>query len=366
MRENRNVQPGLCRGLLAGLLFCIKASIVFGQGSAFVLGDLRYELINTIGESDESEIFFSNIVAVETDDQDNIYVLDRTPYTLWKIGANGIVHWKIEENGKGPGELQQARSVHYRDKKIYVGNQFGRRIDVFTADGALVRTISQETMGIDQFNVAGFVDDSTLVLTSPRKTPIGIIFNFLSIINDTITVSSSRSFFDTTSDQLEGFSVMYPTSASIGSIAIQHIHAGETAVLNRSMDIVGTYYENGTRYLPPQIQITSRGPVPHIPTLTHAPVDIDGQFWLTEVAWVDGYSDADDYLEAVTSQNDPKLKWNSIAVLIDRSGTPIASYSPFDKPVDHAHKMFYAGKNGLLVTQPSPDFPYLNVYRRRK
>ena len=281
-------------------------------------------------------------------------------------GRFRIVQWKLEGNGKAPGELQLASSVHYHDNKIYVGNQSGRRIDVFTVEGELVRTISHETMGIDQFLVAGFIDDSTLVLTSPRKMPVGIIFHFLSIINDTITESYSRSFFDTTSDQLEGMSVTYPTSASSGSIAVEHIHSGETVVLNRSLDIVGAYYENGTRYLQPQFQRTSRGLVPHIPTLTYAPVDVDGQFWLTEIGWVDGYSDADDYLKAVSSQNDPNLTWNTIAVLIDRSGTPIASYSPFDKPVDHAHKMFYAGKNGLLVTQPSPDFPYLNVYRRRK
>ncbi|HSH50466.1 MAG TPA: hypothetical protein VK982_01970, partial [Bacteroidales bacterium] len=70
---------------------------------------LSFELVQVYGTDypDDNAVFSSvnGILSVDTDEFANVYVLDNDAHMLVKFSPDGEVLWKIDQKGKGPGDL---------------------------------------------------------------------------------------------------------------------------------------------------------------------------------------------------------------------------------------------------------------------
>jgi hypothetical protein len=107
-----------------------------------LFGEIEFELKEdlSIGDEEDENLAFYNMVRVETDSEGNIYVLDRENCRIQKFDKDGNYLQTIGRKGQGPGEFERPYRISFDSQQnIYVHEV--RDIDVFDASGKFVRTI---------------------------------------------------------------------------------------------------------------------------------------------------------------------------------------------------------------------------------
>lgn len=84
---------------------------------------------------DNEDYRFINPVAVDLDENNNIYILEYTNCSINKFDVNGKFISNFGRMGQGPGEFKQSNSMVILNNKIYVSDLLQRRVVVFNIDG---------------------------------------------------------------------------------------------------------------------------------------------------------------------------------------------------------------------------------------
>lgn len=110
------------------------AEPVYGE----ILFDLEEDL--SIGREDDDNYMFYRPRKINTDDQGNIYILERGNHRIQKFDLNGQYLQTIGQKGQGPGEFERPYSFFLdKNKNIYVTE--GRKIQIFNSEGEFLRSI---------------------------------------------------------------------------------------------------------------------------------------------------------------------------------------------------------------------------------
>jgi len=113
------------------------------------------KFIQKIGdiESDEDSYQLFEPRFCARDSESNIYIADCGNYRIQKYDMNGNYIATIGRQGQGPGEFQSINGLDIdRDNSIYVSDNEGFRIQVFSGDGALLKFI-KHNREISQFRL---------------------------------------------------------------------------------------------------------------------------------------------------------------------------------------------------------------------
>lgn len=104
---------------------------------------VRFEVVQTFGADQEPvEATLSNVTDIFTDDSLNVYILDHETNKLLSFSPDGSLRWASGEEGRGPGDFENARSMAWDGGgSIYIGNIYGMRIDHFDMGGTFIETI---------------------------------------------------------------------------------------------------------------------------------------------------------------------------------------------------------------------------------
>lgn len=197
---------------------------------------ITFELEEVFGSefSEENEIFFSSAKAiweVDTDEDGNVYVLDIDLPMLAKFSPDGILEWKRDRKGRGPGDLENAYSLAVSNS-IYISNIRGTRIDVIDKQGNFIKSVSLDHLGKDSsYDIVGVLEDKFLVLNSEIVGSIGVEVHVLEIDNGFSLVSE----FKVTEDP----GVSLPANASILS---QASIADSTIIITKNLSYGVQYY----------------------------------------------------------------------------------------------------------------------------
>lgn len=87
-------------------------------------------------EKDERAIF-RFISAFTVDREENVYVIDNNKRLL-KIGKTGKVQWELKTKGQGPGEFLRITDVCCSKDRVFVCDQYRRKILTFSKDGRFI------------------------------------------------------------------------------------------------------------------------------------------------------------------------------------------------------------------------------------
>lgn len=99
----------------------------------------------SIGEAQGTEEYvFSQIIDIEVDEEENIYVLDFKEANIKVFDKSGEYVRTIGKRGQGPGEIQRPRSIHITPKnEILINDRGARFLHFFTLSGEYKRSLSQ-------------------------------------------------------------------------------------------------------------------------------------------------------------------------------------------------------------------------------
>lgn len=143
---------------------------IYGEG---IFG-LKDEL--TIGKKKgEEEYMFTRLIAIDVDEEGNIYTLDLREGHIKAFDNNGKYIKTIGKKGQGPGEMQMPYNIHITPKKeILVNDARARRLLFFSLDGTFLRQISTAKM---TFFVYPKMNSKGMIVGS-KQIPGGLIPGF--------------------------------------------------------------------------------------------------------------------------------------------------------------------------------------------
>jgi len=107
-------------------------------------GEITFELEEdlSIGNEDDENYMFYDLVTLAVDSEENIFVLDRGNFRIQRFDKIGSYLQTIGGRGQGPGEFEDPMSIHVDLKdNIYLCDVRRRNLHVFEKDGKFKETI---------------------------------------------------------------------------------------------------------------------------------------------------------------------------------------------------------------------------------
>ncbi len=113
-----------------------------------VVFSLEEEL--SIGEKEGREKYMFNRIAIEVDDDGNLYILDNVAVEIRVFDKDGNYLYSIGQKGQGPGEMQKPSLPPFQitpQNEILVSDPPTRRIIFYSLQGDYLRQISTASIG---------------------------------------------------------------------------------------------------------------------------------------------------------------------------------------------------------------------------
>lgn len=111
----------------------------------------------SIGEGEEEEEMFSEMTAVDVDNEGNIYILDRKESMIKVFDSNGKYLRTVGKKGQGPGEVNQPVGIRITpNNELLVEDVFNQRLVFFAFDGKFLKNVSTAKV----LGLAGLAVDS--------------------------------------------------------------------------------------------------------------------------------------------------------------------------------------------------------------
>lgn len=122
----------------------IEGVTVYKNGNYPVKRDMtiKTELLFILNQDtgDTTDVIRS-ISAIETDDDGNIYVLDRRRGSVFKYSSDGNFDKVFGKRGNGPGEMTAPMEMLSSEDTVYIADRRLRKIIVFNTEGEYIRDI---------------------------------------------------------------------------------------------------------------------------------------------------------------------------------------------------------------------------------
>ncbi len=128
---------------------------------------VQFELKQTFGvETEPEEAILPEPTSLATDDRGNVYLYDGGDDRLVSFDADGAVRWSAGSPGQGPGEFQNVLGdpVWDGNDRLYISNQFGARLDVWSTDGAFETSFSLEGADASRLQTLGMYEGTVVLL----------------------------------------------------------------------------------------------------------------------------------------------------------------------------------------------------------
>lgn len=100
--------------------------------------DLLFTLNQDTGDTTD---VIRSISAIETDDEGNIYVLDRRRGSVFKYSESGDIVKVFGSRGNGPGEMTAPTEILCSEDTVYIADRRLRKVIVFNNEGEYIKDI---------------------------------------------------------------------------------------------------------------------------------------------------------------------------------------------------------------------------------
>lgn len=327
-----------------------------------------FELKEVFGSEFEelNKIFFSSAQAiweVDTDEEGNVYVLDINLPMLAKFSPDGILDWKKDRKGRGPGDLENAYSLAV-SHSIYITNIRGTRIDIIDRQGNFIRSISFDQLEKDSgYDIVGVIEDKYLVLKSEVMGSIGIEVHVLDIHNGFSLVSE----FKVTEDP----GISLPANESILS---QASIVDSTIMITKNLSYGVQYYSldgklikeinrEFPRFMRPGIYNPGRqrGVMVALGGV-FSPYKISGGYLINYVVWPEDIEDIDKVAQEMSKGDLPAFYQKNSIDLYSPNGNLLYSEEG-QGSIPAIGKLIHTDNDGFLYTVANEPFPQVRKYR---
>lgn len=333
------------------------------QGEASV--PIEFKKVRSFGkEFPDQGIAFSTrgkIFGLDTDAEENVYVLDNQLNILVKFSDSGDLIWKIDQEGRGPGDLENPLAIAVSKEHVFVSNIFGSRLDVFDLKGRFIRSIDMYDISTNPVKIVGVLNKSYLVLENVVYGKPGIKISVLDIENEFELVSQFNAFDDT--------DLNIPAGAQIAKEATvigEHIViAGVANYRLDYYDVFGSIYKSIKRDFPEFVRVgvarnSSRGYAVQLGGLTSF-YQLSDSLLMNNVVWPENIKDPGKAAEsALKGEFVPLEAKNSLDFYSKKGELLYSILSDGFRP--KIGSILHSDKNGHLYTATNDPYPRVIKY----
>lgn len=326
---------------------------------------IEFKSIHSFGkEFPDQGIAFSSrgkIVGLDTDAEENVYVLDNQLNMLVKFSDTGDLIWKIDQEGRGPGDLENPLGLTVGDKYVFVSNIFGSRLDVFDHNGGFIRSIDLFEISRNPVNIVGVLNESYLVLENIVFGKPGIKISVLDIENKFDLVSQFSAFDVTDLNIPAGAQIAKEATIIDGYVVI----AGVMSYRLDYYDVYGSLHKTVKREFPEFVRVgvahsSNRGYAIQFGGLTGF-YQLSDSLLINNVVWPENIKDPDKAAElALKGEFMPLESKNSLDFYSNKGELLYSILSDGFRP--EIGSILHSDINGHLYTATNDPYPRVIKY----
>lgn len=321
---------------------------------------IRLTREQTYGTRDgPEETLLGNIRGVNVDSKGIVYVLDEGNSRLVAFNPNGSVRWSNGRQGEGPGEFNTPIGMVLADSgRIFVADQVGRSVDVWSTDGEFLEQHSLAEQDIGPVNLIGYAEGYLIA----SETGFGSEPQKIHALNPE-TASIVHSFpLNTNVDVPErmGMSVSVTTVgdtvyvSGIDEYSLQQFTVEGTPVrrTSRSADSLKGLgvYESGSSA---RMRVYSR---------VWSPIRLSSGHLLVTAFWPTNVDDPDAHVRRLENSNAEEAVFATVLDLFAPNGRYMGSLRWSDRRTPPFGRLVATDANGKLYTTTSDPFPQVRRY----
>jgi len=312
---------------------------------------------------DQGIVFSSRgkIVGLDTDAEENVYVLDNQLNMLVKFSKTGELIWKIDQEGRGPGDIEYPLDIAVSKESVFVSNIFGSRLDVFDLKGSFIRSIDMYDISTNPVKIIGVLNKSYLVLENVVYGKPGIKISVLDIENEFELISQFNAFDDT--------GLKIPAGAQVAKeatiIGKYIVVAGAMSYRLDYFDEFGSLHKSVKRDFPEFVRVgvahnSSRGYAVQLGGLTSF-YQLSDSLLMSNVVWPENIKDPDKAAEmALKGEFMPLESKNSLDFYSQKGELMYSMLSNGFRP--EIGGILHTDNDGYLYTATNNPYPQIVKY----
>ncbi len=380
LREALTVRKGLKYFLFCILLILLQSKTLYSQhiviknpewGKWQVKNDspIKFELLQTfgselkVGEEHETVNFYSanSIWGIDTDEENNTYVLDIDANMIAKFSSDGKLIWKIDQRGRGPGDLENVRSLTVGNM-IYVTNILGTRLDIFNLGGKFKKSINLSSINSKSKYIVGIVSERYLILKSGILGKVGI--NIVALdINDSFRIISEFSALDDPLVKIpENEKILSATSIVGDLIAVSRDFSYGIKYYDLHGKLIKEIKRDLPRYVRPGIYNSGERGILISLGAVFSHYEISEGFLLNYVVWPENINAPDEVVLKISQGSFPELLQRNSLDLYSDSGELLYSIEN-EGITPKIGRLKHSDNLGNIYTVTGKPFPQVRKYR---
>lgn len=321
---------------------------------------LQFEYEQTFGTNEGSgPDLLGTVRGVAVDSVGTVYVLDADNHRLVAFNLDGSVQWSAGREGEGPGEFQRPRGmVMGDDDRLFVANNSGQQIDIWTTDGDFVERQTFQDSELSFLTLVGFAENHLIA----SETGFGEDPQRIHALDPNSWEVVHSYPLDLNLDLPEGLA----TSAEATTIGDSIYVSSITAYTLRRFSLDGTLERRISREIDflvgPGVYTSGGSRGIRVYSSLSAPVRLPGGWYLVEASSATNIDDPDAHVRR--SRNDTSTD-PEYAVLLDLfrpSGRYVGSLRWDGRRTSPIGEPTVVGPNGKLYTTTTDPFPQIRRY----
>ncbi len=326
---------------------------------------LSFNLEKTFGKENEPiEEVFTGASYVFTDNNRNVYIVDRRDNKLVSFDSTGNFLWSKGREGQGPGEFNGIRGVVCDGNEyIFISNSSGFQIDRFDLMGNYLNSFKLADLNIGRASLNAFIKPNIFVLAKSNSGESGINIILLELMNNRLKVKSKFAVSEDIGIELPvGFSVGMDVQVNSDEIVIANIHNYEFKYYNFEGNLVKQVVRDFNKLVRPGIFKTKTYRSIRVYSSLAAPMRIAEGYEISISHWPINLDDPDKYLERSSRGSREVLKYQNMLDLFNTEGELL--YSIYnDSYTPEIGRPIHVDKDGKLYSTLSEPFPQVRRYQ---
>lgn len=319
-------------------------------------------LIETIKLDLPDDIILSGYNSLVTDLEDNIYFMDRRQNKLLSVSSDGKLRWITGEEGRGPGDFEDAYSMVTNGEYLYVGNLQGSRMDLFDFEGNFIKSHNlEESISFGSFE--GFTDSGQLIVSTPNWDKWGHKLFVLQLFEDSVSVLENFSI-DQSGDveTAQGITTRASVHVSENKLYSGSITDYSYEIYSLTGELEKRVERDFDKIVRPGMLVSGNSRSLRMFGGVNAPIPVSKEYLIATAQWPTNVSDPDQYMKKSNNGTAPDIEYRNSIDIFSTDGNLLYSIEGdgFNPEIGNIH---HVDEDGIIYTAEVMPEPIIKKYQ---